>query len=301
MDNNLEEKINLIRKINTDDSRFILNVFESYSKYQKNLENKIKSSSIILKDTFSKSTPNIIDLDQIYAAPYLYTKMRIRLNNIINNLQNAKVSEISKNPIRFCKKLLSNRHIKNVSKIEEDKIDIVDFIKILNKKRSENKNNDSKFIFIAKKIDEDALFKQEQLLNAIDIMNMSSTQKQYEKIYDEVYDYLKNDFIANNYCDFQNNKCIAQRHFTFYPINRKNGCCFTRIKTCPHLQEGGSCGVECIACRLFSCPYLSKKGITYYANEFVLLKAFLNKKQRKHFVFDFYKTKPEVLNKISKV
>ena len=39
MDNNLEEKINLLKNINTDDSRFIMNVYDAYHKLQKNLEN----------------------------------------------------------------------------------------------------------------------------------------------------------------------------------------------------------------------------------------------------------------------
>ncbi len=65
-------------------------------------------------------------------------------------------------------------------------------------------------------------------------------------------------------------------------------------------KKNGECNVECMACRLFSCPYLSKRGITYYASEFVLLKAFLTKKQRKHLVFDFYTTKSNVLKKVSK-
>ena len=300
MNNNLNEKINILKKLNSDDSRFIINVYEAYLKHQENLENRIKCSSIILKDTFSKSSPNIIDLDQIYAAPYFYTQMRIKLNDIIEELLNANKSEIEKKPDTFCKKLIAKNISKKISKIEEDKIDIVDFIKILNKKKSENKNLNSGFIFIAKTVDEESVFKEEQLRKAIEIMNIDSKEKQYERIYDEVYSYLKSDFLANNYCDFQNNKCVAQRHFRFYPFNSKNGCCFTRIRTCPHLQKGGSCNVECMACRLFSCPHLSKKGITYLANEFVLLKAFLNKKQRKHFVFDFYKEKSKVLKKILK-
>ena len=110
--------------------------------------------------------------------------------------------------------------------------------------------------------------------------------------------YLNSDFIQNNYCDFENNKCIAQRHFNFYPINRKNGCCFMEVRTCTHLNSNGTCKVECIACKLFACPYLSKKGIGYYANQFVLFKAFFTKEQRKHLVFDFYKPKAYVIGKI---
>lgn len=297
MDNILEEKINLIRNLNTDDSRFIVNVYEAYQKHEEDLKNKIKFTSIILKDEFSSSNANILDLDKIWCKPYFYTKMRIHLDGIIDSLLKSDKSEISKNPSKFCKQVIFHDSSKEFEK-SEDEIDIVDFIKILSQKKLENPNYNTNFIFIAKQIDEETLFKEEQLQKAIGIININSKEKQYEKIYEEVYSYLKNNFVANNYCDFQNNKCIAQRHFTLYPINRKNGCCFTRVRTCPHLQQGGSCDVECMACRLFSCPFLSKRGITYYANEFVLFKAFLSKEQRKHMVFDFYKPKSNILKKI---
>lgn len=298
MDNILEEKINLIRNLNTDDSRFIVNVYEAYQKHEEDLKNKIKFTSIILKDEFSSSNANILDLDKIWCKPYFYTKMRIHLDGIIDSLLKSHKSELSKNPSTFCNQVIFHDSSKEFEK-SEDEIDIVDFIKILSQKKLENPNYNTNFIFIAKQIDEETLFKEEQLQKAIEIININSIEKQYEKIYEEVYSYLKNNFVANNYCDFQNNKCIAQRHFTLYPINRKNGCCFTRVRTCPHLQQGGSCNVECMACRLFSCPFLSKRGITYYANEFVLLKAFLSRKQRKHLVFDFYKSKQHILKKFS--
>ena len=299
MDTNFQEKMDLINKINTDESRFILNVYTSYKKHKEEIDNKLKHSPIILKDKIFAVSQNVVDLDLIWCKPYFYTKMRLHLDGIIDKISKASKSEIQKNTSRFCKKVVFSKTRKNFVK-SENEIDIVDFIKILYKKKKENQNYSTNFVFISKVIDEEANFKAEQLQKAIDIINITEKKAQYEKIYDEVYYYLKQNFVSNNYCDFQNNKCIAQRHFTLYPINRKNGCCFTRIRTCPHLQKGGACNVECMACRLFSCPYLSKIGITYYANEFILLKAFLNKKQRKHLVFDFYKPKAYVLKKISK-
>ncbi len=299
MNIDLEEKIDLIKKVNTDDSNFIIKVYENYQKHKQALENKIKISSIILKDEFDKSTSNIVDLDLIWCKPYFYTKMRIHLDIIIEKLVNTNKLQILKNPSRFCKALALNNTIKTFEK-SENEIDIVDFIKILHQKKMENPDYNSDFIFIAKKIDEETLFKEEQIAKAIKIIDLDTPEKKYEKVYFEVYSYLKDNFVANNYCDFKNNKCAAQRHFNLYPLNRKNGCCFTRIRTCPHLQKNGECNVECMACRLFSCPYLSKRGITYYASEFVLLKAFLTKKQRKHLVFDFYTTKSNVLKKVSK-
>ena len=52
-------------------------------------------------------------------------------------------------------------------------------------------------------------------------------------------------------------------------------------------------------CKLFSCPYLSKRGIGYYPREFLLLKCFLNQKQRHEIVFDFWKTKEKIIQKFS--
>lgn len=297
MNNNLDKKIDLIQKINSDDSRFIINVYDSFQKNRINFENALKNSSIILKNEFSGSSISIIDLDSIWAKPYFYTKMRIHLQNILEQICNTNASEILKNPSKFCKHIISH-NAKIEFKKEIEQIDIVDFIQSLIKAKSVNSGEYFEFSFIAEEINEETLFKEEQIKKAIEIININSKEEQYEKIYEEVYSYLQRDFIANNYCDFKNNKCIAQRRFTFYPFNRKNGCCFTRIRTCPHLQKGGACNVECMACRLFSCPFLSKRGITYYANEIVLLKAFFNLKQRKHLVFDFYKSKTNVLKKI---
>lgn len=299
MDTNIKEKIDLIKKINTDESRFIVNVYESYQKHQKEVENKLKLPSIILKQNILALNQNIVDLDLIWSKPYFYTKMRIHLEGIIEKVSKTKELDITRNPTKYCKKVIYHKIYKEFKK-NENEIDIVDFIKILHTKKNENPDYSTSFVYIASAIDEEALFKVEQLQKAIEIINIKDKKKQYEKIYDEVYSYLEDNFVSNKYCDFQNNKCIAQRHFGFYPLNKKNGCCFTRVKTCPHLQKGGACKVQCMACRLFSCPYLSKMGITYYANEFVLLKAFLSKKQRKHFVFDFYKTKDYVLKRVNR-
>lgn len=297
MNNNLDEKIDLIQNLNIDDSRFIVSVYTAYKKHQEVLDNKIKASSIIAKSNFMNPVPNIVDLDLIWCKPYFYTKMRLHLNSIIEKITNTSISKIAENPSLFCRKISISKISRNFKKSDSE-IDIVDFIKVLAQKKAENPDYNTDFIFIAEKIDEEAIFKKEHILKAIDIINTSSSKTQFEKIYNDVYSYLKEDFVANNFCDFQNNKCVSQRHFRTFPLNRKNGCCFTRIRTCPHLQNNGSCDVECMACRLFSCPYLSKRGIEYYAGDFVLLKAFLTKKQRKHLVFDFYASKEKVLHKV---
>lgn len=299
MNTNFEENLNFIKTLNTDDSRFIISVYESYQKHQKETQNKLKYSSIILKDNISALTQNVVDLDLIWCKPYFYTKMRLHLEKIIEQISNTPKSEIVKNPTKYCKKIVINKTFKEFKK-PDNEIDIIDFIKILYKKKLDNPDYNTNFEYIAKVIDEETIFKAEQLEKAVQIINITDKKKQYAKIYDEIYSYLKKDFVSNNYCDFQDNKCVYQRHFRIYPLNRKDGCCFKQIRKCPHLQKDGKCNVECMACRLFSCSYLSKRGIAYYGSEFILLKAFLTKKQRKHLIFDFYKSKDYVLKKLYK-
>lgn len=291
----LQEKKNLIEAVNTNDSRFIVKVIESFQKKEIQFEEKKMKTKVILKGNMLYQENNLIDLDKIWAKPYLYTKMRIRLDEIINQILNANNEEITKNTSKFLKKVIYNNASKEFNK-PDDMIDVVDFIKNLDTK--ETKNSD--FIFVAEKIDEETLFKEEQINKAIEIMKIDDIKKRNAKIYDEVYSYLNDDFISNKYCDFKNNKCVAQRRHRLYPPNRKNGCCFMKIRQCPNLKDG-DCTVECLACRLFACPYLTKMGIGYWASDFILLKAFFNKEQRKHLVFDFYEPKGKILDKMLQV
>ena len=267
-------------------------------KVLKDIENKKNNSSI---NTNYKDIENILDvekiinLDNIWAKPYFYTNMRIKFSKIIEAISKTSYEELSQNPQKFCDgivKLKIQRHYN----IPKDCIDIVDFIKDL--KYSINKNSDVSFIFFAREINEETLFKEEQIKKAIEIIKTNDKKEQYSYIYDEIYDFLDKDFISNKYCDFINNKCVAQRHHTLYPISKKNGCCFMELSKCKHLQNHGVCDVKCLPCRLFSCSYLSKKGVGYWASDFILIKSFFNKQQRKHLVFDFYKDKDVIIEKL---
>ena len=291
MENVLEEKKKIIKSINIDDARFIVKVIEAFQKKEIEIKEKIEHTKIILKNNQDFSEKNIIDLDKIWAKPYFYTRMRVRLEEIVNQVLIVDSREIIKSPSKFCKKAIFNHAEKNFEK-PNNSIDIVEFIQSLDKEVEDN------YKFIAEKIDEETLFKEEQISKAIEIIKIRDIAERNSKIYDEVYEYLDKDFISNQYCDFKNNKCIAQRKHQIYPINRKNGCCFMQIRGCPNLKEG-NCTVKCLPCRLFACPYLTKRGIGYWANDIILLKAFFSKEQRKHLVFDFYKPKMEILEKIN--
>lgn len=285
----MDEKIKLLNQMNTDDSRFLINVIKSYNSYINDMKEKRNNTKIIIDDCSTNLKEGIINLDDIFADNFFYTKIRLRIENMIDSvlkIDNTKI--LNKKTLH---NIIYNKDRITIPVFEQDKIDIVELIKKM------SKNNITSIKMVASSITDINLFKEEQINMAIEIIKINNAKEKISKIYDYTYNYLKKDFIANNYCDFINDKCVAQRRFHLYPINRKDGCCFMEIRKCPHLKNG-QCDTECLACRLFSCPFLTKRGIGYYANEFVLLKAFFNKNQRKKLVFEFYKSKEEIIKKI---
>lgn len=299
MNENLSEKMELLQTINTDDSNFIFKICKAYLNDKKHYENKAKTTSIVLSDKIKTLENNIINLDSLWAKPYFYTRMKTRIIGMVNLLLNTDKSDILSNTSKLLHKIIYTKEVKTFEK-PEGQIDIVDFIKSLDEQRKLNPNSNFDFIYTAKQINEVTLFKEEQLKKAIEIININNIDERYKNIYDDTYNYLQKDFVSNCYCDFCNNKCIAQRHLIrIYPITTKNGCCYTNFGHCTHLKNG-NCDAKCIACTLYSCQYLTKRGIGYWANEFVLLNAFFNKKQRHHLVFDFFKTREEILQNLKK-
>ena len=283
-----KEKIALLKKLNTDYSRFIINVVNSYEKKDATIKKKIKENIYgIETEKFSSS---MINLDNLWAEPYFNTIMRRSLDKLIMLLENEDIENIKANPNKFCKRIIYNK-TEEFAIMPEGMINIVDFIKEM--------NVDENLYFYASEINEETIFKAEQLTRALILKTITDETTRVSKLYDYVYDYLKEDFIANNYCDFIDNKCIAQRHIRMYPWHIKNGCCYNEFFRCKHFNKA-NCDAKCMACTLFSCPFLSKMHITYYGREILLFSAFLTQNQMKHMIYDFYKTKNEVVKAVLK-
>ena len=58
------------------------------------------------------------------------------------------------------------------------------------------------------------------LIRSIKIVLLKRKIDRYEYIYDVACNYLDNEFITKNICDFKNDKCFAKRDF-----NCTCGCC----------------------------------------------------------------------------
>ena len=135
----------------------------------------------------------------------------------------------------------------------------------------------------------------------------------YTYIYDVVCDKLDQNFIINNFCDFKDNKCIANRDSD--NIERDNGCCHSFIRNkniphsktteeltlCKHLNEDKHCNIKSISCKFFVCQYLKNRGIYFDILDNFLLRSIFNRKQLDVIHINFFKSEEEIIKKLIKV
>ena len=174
-----------------------------------------------------------------------------------------------------------NEYIKNTKKLIK-KCDKNNFELVLlyNNKELSNKN------------------KQDNLKDIIDIMtaiNIKDKYKRYEYIYDRVCFYL-DEKIKTNYCEFKDDICIRDR---LKNNNHKNGCCecIGRGK-CKYLIDSKCTLGNCMACKLFTCHTLKKKGISENINNYVLTKYFFTRKQKDILRFSYWTPREIVLDRL---
>lgn len=131
-----------------------------------------------------------------------------------------------------------------------------------------------------------------------EIINEKDLEKQYSLIFDYICDFLDNDLENNNYCDFQNGRCVANR--LGKSVHKDNGCCYYyKVGLCNHLKNG-VCTSANIACKLFMCEYLETKRIKYDLNSILDIKLFFNRKQIEIIKHNYFKSKDEVINMLMK-
>lgn len=287
----LEIKMEILKKFNTDDSRYLYRICKAFINYNEEMKRLKENINIEINNKETNIENGFINLDDIDCEKYFNTRMKQNIIRMVKEIVNIPKEEFYTNN-KVCKRIIYCKEKNYMPHKENNKLDIVELIKTLDKEKITN------IKVVARNINNKNIFKYCEIMKAMEIIKNKNTKIRNEMIYNHIYEYLNKDFVSNKYCDFINDKCVAQRHFNWYPVTSKDGCCFKEIRKCEHLNNG-MCKVECMACRLFTCPYLTKRGIGYWANEFILLNAFLNKKQRKHLVFDFYKSKEQVLEKLN--
>ena len=121
----------------------------------------------------------------------------------------------------------------------------------------------------------------------------------YEYIYDKICEYLDNEFINKNLCNFENDKCIAKRN-----TNCTMGCCHNfkslfsnNLVVCKYLQNK-TCSAHCLSCKLFTCDYLQKQGIQFKISDILLADCFFNIMQKLIIKASLFTTKEQIIKEI---
>lgn len=144
------------------------------------------------------------------------------------------------------------------------------------------------------------------LLKTLEALLQENAYKECEIVYDYLCDELDKKFANNSICQFEDNRCIANRKH--YNKDKIMGCCysfkyngwyFSDVKLCKHQKEQ-RCAVKCLGCKLFTCDYLRKRGIRFTLQKMPIALAFFTKKQREILRTTFFVGKEEVIKKVIK-
>ncbi|MBQ9280512.1 MAG: hypothetical protein IJ215_05690 [Clostridia bacterium] len=258
-----EEKWEKLNQLNTDDARMILK-FHQYLNEKHVLLEELKEFvmhdinakegfhtnddvfSIIFSSHDSvdlKGIENtekiriIIDISAISTGTIWHTRMRRKMKSVIDSINHLEDSEFTDK--RIHKILLSD----DLEETVEDKVISLDFLIEQIKQvfeRSSHTDNIKVYYLLASEhsIDEE-IFLANELYKFIYALRLG--EKKFNYIYDTVCDDMDRMFSKFGFCDFQNDKCLSQRHKSLfgndYPVPKKDGCCFNVYKKCNYLNR----------------------------------------------------------------
>lgn len=130
------------------------------------------------------------------------------------------------------------------------------------------------------------------------ILKEKDLEKKYSYIIDYITNYLNEDMKKNNYCDFKDGRCIANR--LGKSVHKDNGCCYVyKEGLCKYLTNNG-CKINCLSCKLFMCDYIEKKYRKINLNKIFPIKKVFNRKQIHILQKSFFKDKEEILKLLLK-
>lgn len=141
--------------------------------------------------------------------------------------------------------------------------------------------------------------KKEQIKNIKKLIDEKDYEKRMSMLHDMTCDYLDEIFVKQNACGFKNNICVRRRDMMERGIKKpsyEDGCChgYKEGKNCHYLGEHG-CNIRNVACKLYTCPYLKKRGIKYSINKIYCTRYMLNWSQKVYLMSTFFIPKNEVL------
>ena len=101
----------------------------------------------------------------------------------------------------------------------------------------------------------------DEILKIVDILNSNSRNEKYSFIYDYSCEYLDNEFISKQLCNFKNDMCECNRNKP--RCKQVSSCCesLKKKKICEYFDNNKkACKIKSITCKLFACRYLNKNS-----------------------------------------
>ena len=185
---------------------------------------------------------------------------------------------------------INKKHIKKIVKVIEK----------INRKHKTNLNYNL-FISMYNKNDQN----HKAFIKSIEASCIKDIEDRYNFIYDEVCEFLDNEFITKDICKFKNNKCGEKiktssevgccRHYKnkfMGPLAPKNP-----LIVCEYLKNK-KCSAKCISCKLYTCDYLRNKGIQFKIKNILLLDIFFNPIQKYIIKYSVFTPKEEIIKRL---
>lgn len=130
-------------------------------------------------------------------------------------------------------------------------------------------------------------------IKIIHAINLKKKEERYSYLYDQVCDFLDEEFKKKNICRFKDNICIGVKKKCH--CQSVYGCCYgSKRGLCKNLVHN-ECQIKSISCKLFVCNYLKKEGFGYKVDDIALLKYFFNKIQKYYIEYSLFKDKDEMI------
>ena len=142
------------------------------------------------------------------------------------------------------------------------------------------------------------------ILKSLNAVLYETKEEKYNYLYDTICEYLDNEFINKNLCDFCNDKCKAKKN-----TEVTMGCCHhyknkyfgvlysNNLQLCEHLKDK-RCSAKCITCKLFTCDELKKEGNKYNTRNIMLIKCFFNPIQKIILKSSYFTTKDVIMKRL---
>lgn len=287
------DNVYTVKRIITDKSTLEDDLYYSGKKYFEKIENLSIESELLEKIRRYEEVSFIFDMKCISTVPLWETKIHRKIKKVLQDINNLEDENLTPNQLS---KIIRSKELIKISNFNLYDIDlIIKYVIEISKIKPVSVH------FISKAEERTEKFLIEELRKLIFAANISG-QERNEYIYNTTYKYMNEMFSRFNFCNFKKNMCLSQRHkglFNRYPTPKTDGCCFKVVRKCKHNNKDGTCKVECLACKLFTCPYLSKLGVGLRISELILIRAFMNSKQKRLLIYKFYKPKEFFVKRMS--